>query len=498
MLQVKNISLHLKENDRPLLSDFSFFLERGDKAAIIGEEGNGKSTLLRLMYDGNVPYAEVTGAIVRKGNFGYLPQMMPAEEQALTPTQYLEDVPLYERYELLEELGLSDELISSERPISTLSGGEKIKLQLLKILLSGADTLFLDEPTGDLDIPSLCFLQEFIRNTSLPVVYISHDETLLSETATVIIHMEQIHKKSVCRATIANLTYREYVEARNLQFDRQTQLANKAQTEHKKKFQRWQQVFEKVQHAQKTVSRGNPHGGQLLKKKMHSLLAQKRKLDNEELPEDPDREECILTRFDQNCCIPVQKRVLEFSLPLLQAGGKTLSHDIELSVIGARRVCIVGANGAGKSTLLRKIYASLKDRTDITVGYMPQDYGEVLNPAQTPNEYFGAHYDKATMTRAMTYMGNMKFTADEMRRPIGTLSGGQRAKIIFLGMVLNNANVLLLDEPTRNFSPLSCPVVRRALTEFRGAVISVSHDRLFLEEVAEDIYLLDENGLKLL
>lgn len=496
MLQVKNINLYLKENDRPLLSDFSFFLERGDKAAIIGEEGNGKSTLLRLMYDGNVPYAEVTGTIVRKGNFGYLPQMMPAEEQALTPAQYLESVPLYERYELLEELGLNDELVSSERPISTLSGGEKIKLQLLNILLSGADTLFLDEPTGDLDIPSLCFLQEFIRSTPLPVVYISHDETLLSETATVIIHMEQIHKKSVCRATVANLTYREYVEARNLQFDRQTQLANKAQTEHKKKFQRWQQVFEKVQHAQKTVSRGNPHGGQLLKKKMHSLLAQKRKLDSEELPEDPDREECILTRFDQNCCIPAQKRVLEFSLPLLQAGGKTLSHDIELSVIGARRVCIVGANGAGKSTLLRKIYASLKDRTDITVGYMPQDYGEVLDPAQTPNEYFGAHYDKATMTRAMTYMGNMKFTADEMRRPIGRLSGGQRAKIIFLGMVLNNANVLLLDEPTRNFSPLSCPVVRRALTEFRGAVISVSHDRLFLEEVAEDIYLLDENGLK--
>ncbi len=498
MLQVKNISLRLKENDRPLLSDFSFFLERGDKAAIIGEEGNGKSTLLKLMYDGNVPYADVTGNIVRKGNFGYLPQMMPAEEQALTPAQYLENVPLYERYELLEELGLDDELVSSERPIFTLSGGEKIKLQLLKILLSGADTLFLDEPSGDLDIPSLCFLQEFIQSTPLSVVYISHDETLLSETATVIIHMEQIHKKSVCRATVANLTYREYVEARNLQFDRQTQLANKAQTEHKKKFQRWQQVFEKVQHAQRTVSRGNPHGGQLLKKKMHSLLAQKRKLDSEELPEDPDREECILTRFNPNCCIPAQKRVLEFSLPLLEAGGKTLSRNIELSVIGARRVCIVGANGAGKSTLLRKIYASLKDRTDITVGYMPQDYGEVLDPAQTPNEYFGAHYDKATMTRAMTYMGNMKFTADEMRRPIGTLSGGQRAKIIFLGMVLNNANVLLLDEPTRNFSPLSCPVVRRALTEFRGAVISVSHDRLFLEEVTEDVYLLNENGLKLL
>lgn len=423
---------------------------------------------------------------------------MPAEEQALTPEQYLEGVPFYERYALLEELGLDDEIISSERPVSTLSGGEKIKLQLLKILLSGADTLFLDEPTGDLDIPSLCFLQEFIRNTPLPVVYISHDETLLSETANVIVHLEQLHKKSICRATVAGLGYREYVRARNLQFARETQLADKAQTEHRKKLRRWQQVFEKVQHAQRTVSRGDPHGGQLLKKKMHSLLAQKRRLDGEELPADPDREACIITRFDEGVCIPAQKRVLEFSLPRLEAGGRTLAENIALNVTGARRVCIVGENGAGKSTLLRKIYESLKNRTDITVGYMPQDYAEALDPATPPNEYFGAHYDKATTTRAMTYMGNMKFTADEMRRPVGELSGGQRAKILFLGMVLGGANVLLLDEPTRNFSPLSCPAVRRALAQFRGAVISVSHDRLFLEEVAEDIYLLDENGLRLL
>lgn len=498
MLQLQNISIYLKENDRPLLSGFSFSLERGEKAAIIGEEGNGKSTLLRFMFDGNVPHARFTGNIVRKGNFGYLPQAMPTEEQTKTPLEYLDGAPVYERYEYLEELGLGDEIVLSDRPIATLSGGEKIKLQLLKLLLCGADTLFLDEPTGDLDIPSLCFLQEFIQNTPLPVVYISHDETLLAETATTIIHLEQIHKKSVCRATVAGLGYREYVEARNLQFDRQTQLASKAQSEHKKKFERWQQVFEKVQHAQRTISRGDPHGGQLLKKKMRNVLAQKRRLDAEELPEEPDREECIITRFDQNVCIPAQKRVLEFSLPLLEAGGRTLARNVELSVTGPRRVCIVGANGAGKSTLLRKIYASLKGRTDVAAGYMPQDYGEALDFTATPNEYFGAHYDKATMTRAMTYMGNMKFTADEMRRPIGLLSGGQRAKILFLGMVLNGANVLLLDEPTRNFSPLSCPVVRRALAEFRGAIISVSHDRLFLDEVAEDIYLLDENGLKLL
>ena len=104
-------------------------------------------------------------------------------------------------------------------------------------------------------------------------------------------------------------------------------------------------------------------------------------------------------------------------------------------------------------------------------------------------------YTKEEMTRARTYMGGMKFTHEEMTSKIGSLSGGQKAKILFLDMVLRKANVLLLDEPTRNFSPLSAPAVRNALSSFGGAIISISHDRKYLDEVCDKIYTLDENGL---
>lgn len=186
---------------------------------------------------------------------------------------------------------------------------------------------------------------------------------------------------------------------------------------------------------------------------------------------------------------------LVFALPELKIDGKVLSTNIVLSVIGNQHVCIIGKNGAGKSTLLKTIWHELKGRTDIVVGYMPQDYRDVLDYDSTPVDYLQTTYDKETYTKALTFMGTMKFTRDEMHHKIGELSGGQRAKIIYLGMVLQNANVLVLDEPTRNFSPLSAPVIRTALSEFNGTIISISHDRMYLDEVADVIYELSDNGL---
>ena len=126
---------------------------------------------------------------------------------------------------------------------------------------------------------------------------------------------------------------------------------------------------------------------------------------------------------------------------------------------------------------------------------MPQDYSTVLDFEKTPVEYLAKHYTKEEVTKARTYMGGMKFTHGEMMGKIENLSGGQKAKILFLDMVLRRANVLVLDEPTRNFSPLSSPVVRAALKEFGGAIISVSHDRKYLEESCDKVYELREGGL---
>ena len=142
------------------------------------------------------------------------------------------------------------------------------------------------------------------------------------------------------------------------------------------------------------------------------------------------------------------------------------------------------------------IWSELKERKDITVSYMPQEYHEILDYEKTPIEFLAESQTKEVITKARTFMGSMRFTHEEMTGRIGNLSGGQKAKILFLDMVLKQSDVLLLDEPTRNFSPLSGPVVRDALKRFGGAIISISHDRKYLREACDIVYELTENGLQ--
>ena len=148
-----------------------------------------------------------------------------------------------------------------------------------------------------------------------------------------------------------------------------------------------------------------------------------------------------------------------------------------------------------ETTLLHKIHESLVGREDIRIGYMPQNYDEILDVYESPIDFLITVGDKEDITRIRQYLGSMKFTSDEMEHSLKELSGGQRAKVFMLKMHLEGANVLLLDEPTRNFSPLSAPVVREELKNFGGAIIAVSHDRKFIQKVFDDIYLLNSTGL---
>ena len=379
----------------------------------------------------------------------------------------------------------------------TLSGGERVKLQLARILLDEPDVLLLDEPTNDLDVETLEWLEDFLLHTRLPVLYVSHDETLIERTANVIVHMEQLRRKTCCRTTVSRESYPEYLRRRADLFDRQEQLAQKQRSDYDKKLERWQQVYQRVEHEQGSISRGDPHGGRLLKKKMHSVQSQKRRFEREkeDFLDFPETEEAILARFPADIALPAGKTVLDLSLPALYAGQHLLARDLRLHVSGGEHVGITGRNGAGKSTLLMLLWEALRDRRDITACCMPQDYSLLLDFGQTPIEHLGAQYDRETLTRARTYLGSMRFTHEEMTGKIAALSGGQRAKLLYLDMVLRRADVLLLDEPTRNFSPLSCPAVREALRAFGGTIIGVSHDRKYLAEVCDTVYVLDEAGL---
>ncbi|MBR2577874.1 MAG: ABC-F family ATP-binding cassette domain-containing protein, partial [Erysipelotrichaceae bacterium] len=220
ILQARNLSVYLNRDDRLLVDNFSFSLNRYDKVALIGEEGNGKSTLLKLLYDDELvkDYAYYTGEIVRKGRLAYLPQFIDEKDQKLSIAEYLADTELYENYDIITSLGLDDEILGSRRKLETLSGGEKIKIQLLKLLSVRPDALLLDEPSNDLDIDTLIFIETFIRECSMPVIFISHDETLISSCANVIIHIEQLIRKTRSSITVSGLSYEEYLKHRNLQF----------------------------------------------------------------------------------------------------------------------------------------------------------------------------------------------------------------------------------------------------------------------------------------
>ena len=500
MFQVKNLTVTHKKDLTTLIEGLSFTLSPGDRAAVIGEEGNGKSTLLRLLYDpaSVEPYAEWSGEIVDQGlRKGFLAQELSPDELALPVWAFCQGVPAFEGADpkaldrAARQVGLDAGLFWDDRPMSTLSGGERVKLRLALLLLDEPDVLLLDEPSNDLDVATLGWLEGFLLGCKVPVLYISHDEPLLEHTANVIIHLERLRRRTAPRCTVARTGYVQYVEQRAAGFARQEQVARKERAEYGTKMAKYRQIRDKMDHALATATRQDPKNAALMKAKMHAVQSMGRRFEREreDMTALPEWEEAILTAFDgAKSALPAGKTVLRLDLPELAAGGRTLSRSVRLWVDGPEHLGIVGANGAGKSTLL-------KSREDIRAAYMPQNYNELLLEDKTPVELLAPSGHKDDITRARTLLGSMKYKAEEMEHPAAALSGGQRAKLLFLSMVLNGANVLVLDEPTRNFSPLSAPVIRQVLAQFPGAIISVSHDRLYLEQVCTRVLELGPEGL---
>lgn len=507
MLQVSHLTLTHARDLRVLVQDLTFSLGPGDRMALIGEEGNGKSTLLRALYDPQSveSYAEMTGEIHLGGaRVGYLPQFLLPEQLERPIHAFVDAAPGVgeadegERAAAAAALGLPPGLLGSGRPVGSLSGGERVKLQLCCLALRQPDLWLLDEPSNDLDIDTLEWLERFLLRCPDPVLYISHDETLLERTATSVLHLELVRKKTLPRATVSKQPYRDYVEERARRLRHQEQVARGEQRDFEKQQERFRRIQQRVEHEQAAVSRQDPHSGRLLKKKMKAVKSLERRLlsEHENRTELPDTEERILLRFSDGVQLPAGKPVLDFALPALCAGGKTLARGIQLHVRGPEKIGIVGRNGAGKTTLLRELAAVLLPRTDLSAAYMPQDYREQLPPDMTPVAFLSQTGERAEQTRIRSLLGSLRFTPEEMAHTASSLSGGQQAKLLLLRLVLGEYNVLLLDEPTRNFSPLSGPVVRETLGAFPGAILSVSHDRKYLSEVCTRVYELTPDGLR--
>ncbi len=509
MLQIKNLCFTHKKDLREILKDFTCVLNHGDKAVIIGEEGNGKSTLLKWIYDPELieEYVEASGErIANKERLGYLPQELSPSDRSKSVYEFFTEEPLFsdlspkELRKYAKDFHIPADFFYSDQKMETLSGGEKVKAQMLRLLIGQPTVLLLDEPSNDLDIETLEWLETLINGWPYIVLYISHDETLIENTATMVIHLEQIRRKTLSRYTIANMPYLQYKEERLAKFEKQEQQALNDRREKQIRDEKFRKIYQRVDHEQAAVSRQDPAGGRLLKKKMHTVQALKRRFEREDetMTQMPEQENAIFFKLgNKDSHIPAGKTVIEYSLEKLYTPGheRCLSSHIGLQIRGSEKIAIIGSNGAGKTTLLRKIAEELLAREDIRAEYMPQNYEDLLNLRISPVEFLDDSGDKSRRTQIRTYLGALKYTADEMDHPIAELSGGQKAKVLLLKMSLSNANVLILDEPTRNFSPLSGPVIRRMISGFPGAVISISHDRKFIEEVCTKVYRLTEKGL---
>lgn len=502
MLQIKKLGINLIEDDRKLLENFDLALNPGDKVGLIGEEGNGKSILLKTIIDRKSVenYAQISGEIYKKEEIiGYLPQSLDENFFEITVEAYMNQVldmsllDYNKLYKYLDQFGLDEDLVFGKLKLGDLSGGERIKVLLLFELLKEPTVFLFDEPTNDLDLESASFITKIMKDMKIPLIFVSHDPELLRKVANRIVHLEQVHRRQVPRFTVFNGPYDLYIRERENQIRIQAARANKDREEFAKKAERYRKVYDSVNYAINATK--NDVEGKNLKDKMSSVKSLGKRLDKEKenLTQRPDFEDSIGIFFDENIDIPNSKVVLDLKLDKLLAGEKILSKNIELKVVGPEKICIIGKNGAGKTSLLKEIYKNLS-KSNLKIGYMPQDYFEYLKDSETPISYLAKQDSKDEKIRVSNLLGSLNFAREEMERSLKSLSGGQKAKVFFAKM--NMDQVLILDEPTRNLSPLSQPEIIESLKAYKGAIIGVSHDKDFIEKVFDEVYELDYAGLR--
>ncbi len=234
----------------------------------------------------------------------------------------------------------------------------------------------------------------------------------------------------------------------------------------------------------------------ILNKQMRNILVRERKTEEKRKTERVQVEDPIYMEFDKRAVIPKGRVVLNLDIKELKIGKKILAKDIKLFVKGPEKIAIIGQNGTGKTTLLKEILHALDKKEGLKVGYMPQNYNEILGDDMKVFDYITEGLEDLDEDLIRAYIGSIKLTWEEMSGFVKDLSLGQKAKVILLKMMLEGNNVLVLDEPTRNMSSLSNPVIRKMLRDFKGSIISVSHDRKFLKEVCDKVYRLSSTGLK--
>ncbi|CAH2763009.1 ATP-binding cassette domain-containing protein [Erysipelothrix amsterdamensis] len=486
-----NISLDVKtKQGRDLIASFSMSVNRGDRIGVVGEEGNGKSVFLKSL----VNRPEISNLKVSRDLhpesivFGYLGQELSVAERSQTILEFvLEDS--WERFGDFVPLFLSMVPMLTEhdydRSMASLSGGECVRIQLLKLQMQAVDCYVLDEPTNNLDMDGLIWFEAWMDVQTAPIIFVSHDLETLRHSANRVLHFEQLHRKSISKLTLFEGSYDEYIQSRNRSLSHHNQ-----QVRFQKRFQakqeaKWQKQYQKVGHQLQNVNRADPG----LQKKMKNLKVQKAQRLKQE----------SLIHRDQEVAIKIEKLpqtnvsskvVFAFDIDRLFMNGSIIGNNYKYTLTSGEKIAIVGPNGCGKTTLFNEIVQSITGN----VGIMHQDYHRNLDVKKNAIENCLDSCDKDAITKVRYALGGLNFTSDEMETPVEFLSGGQKAKISLLKVLRTKPDALLLDEPTRNLSPFSLMAIYEMLEDYKGAVWCITHDRQLIHHVFEDVLEMTPDG----
>jgi len=513
MISLSNLSKYY--GDQVLFEGVSLQFNRGERYGIVGANGCGKSTLLKILCgdesasdgDLSIPKRAVLG-VLKQDHFEYedtrildvvmmgnapLWSAMEEKEEILAKAEDYFDGDRYAELEetivqgdgyglearageILEGLGIASAV--HEQPLSTLSGGFKLRVLLAQVLASEPDALLLDEPTNHLDILSIRWLEEFLQSYRGSALLISHDHRFLDTVATSIVDVDYETIKSYPG------NYAQFVRAKREERERRETEIQKREAEiagHKAFVERFRAKASKARQAQ-------------------SKLKAIDRIEIESLPESSRRYPRF--RFEQKR--PSGKQVIELKGITKRYDDLTVLDGIDLTIQRGERVAIIGPNGIGKSTLLKVMMDEISTDAgsaewgyETHPGYVAQDHKEQIGSRrQSLDDWLGQFCPAQGIGFVKGQLAAVLFTGDESKKKLEALSGGEAARLMFARQAVEKPNVLILDEPTNHLDLEAIEALVRAVKDYDGTLIFVSHDRWFVNELATRIVEITPEGVR--
>ena len=518
ILACQNISKAFGTNE--ILKDASFHIEEREKAALVGINGAGKSTLFKIIV-GEMT-ADTGEVILSKGKtLGYLAQHqdltgdLTIYEEVLQAKQdlirmeerlrALEEEMKHEQGERLEELmntytrlshtfelesgyayrsevvgvlkGLGFEPEEFEKKVSTLSGGQKTRVALGRLLLTKPDVILLDEPTNHLDMESIAWLEGYLLNYSGAVFIVSHDRYFLDRVVTKIVEID------AGKVTTFEGNYSAYSQKKAM-------LREAA-------YHAWMNQQQEIRHQEEVIAKLKSFNRE---KSIRRAESREKMLDKMEVLEKPSEVRADM-RIRLEPRVASGNDVLRVSNLSKSFPGQPLFSDLNFEIRRGERVAIIGNNGTGKTTILKILNGvvapdggQIELGTKVQIGYYDQEH-QVLHMDKTIFQEISDTYPYLTNTEIRNVLAAFLFTEDDVFQPIHTLSGGERGRISLAKLMLSNANFLILDEPTNHLDIVSKEILEQALRDYTGTVLYVSHDRYFINQTATRILELTNQQL---